>query len=485
MLHARRATDRAETGSQPSHTVQFYDDEVFLGDHVASYIVAGLRAGEPICVIATKDHRAAFASQLARRGSNLDAACSSGQVIWLDAHDTLSKLMVGDLPDGALFGKVVGSVLETCRRSNPKVHVRAYGEMVDVLWQSGNEQAALRLEEMWNELMRKHPMSVLCAYVMGNFHRTGDAESFRDVCAAHSHVRPTETFAYHDDPEPRLRQISELQQRARALENEIEQRKQLESALREALVREKEAREEAERSVHYNEMFAGMLGHDLRNPLSAITTGAHFVARLDASPKTTRAATRILSSAERMARMIEQLLDFTRIRVGGGLPLVASRVDLEQVCCRVRDELEGAYPDRSIVLQIAGQVVGDWDHDRMLQVFSNLVGNAVHHGAPTAPVTIRCDGADPTLVKVSLHNDGVVPAQVLPLLFEPFRGNTRYQRTRGLGLGLFITQQIVAAHGGTLEVVSEPAAGTIFHLQLPRTIPLRTKTPPPAGSDVR
>jgi len=95
-------------------------------------------------------------------------------------------------------------------------------------------------------------------------------------------------------------------------------------------------------------------------------------------------------------------------------------------------------------------------------VFSNLIGNALHHGVESAPVKIRCDGRDPTHVAISVHNAGVVSSEVLPVLFEPFRGNARYQRTRGLGLGLFITQQIVNAHGGTIEVASEEATGTPF-----------------------
>ena len=282
---------------------------------------------------------------------------------------------------------------------------------------------------------------------------------------AHAHTKTPKVLA---SPDASRREIAELQQHARALENELEQRKELELALREALVREKEAREEAERSVRYNELFGGMLGHDLRNPLSAITTGANYIARLNSSQKSTKAATRILSSAERMARMIDQLLDFTRIRVGGGLALAPASLDLEELLNKIKDELEAANPERSVVIEVAGDVVGDWDRDRLLQVFSNLVGNALHHGSEAAPVVIRCDGSAPTHVDVSVHNGGVVPAEVLPVMFEPFRGDARYQRTRGLGLGLFITQQIVAAHGGTIEVVSTREQGTTFHLVLPR-----------------
>ncbi|HTB75433.1 MAG TPA: ATP-binding protein, partial [Polyangiaceae bacterium] len=123
---------------------------------------------------------------------------------------------------------------------------------------------------------------------------------------------------------------------------------------------------------------------------------------------------------------------------------------------------------RSIVIEVVGSAVGEWDRDRLLQVFSNLVGNALHHGSEGAPVVIRCDGVAPELVDVSIHNGGVVPAEVLPVMFEPFRGNARYQRTRGLGLGLFITQQIVHAHGGQIDVRSTASEGTRFAVTLPR-----------------
>ena len=453
--------------AQPKHIVQFYEDDAFLCDSVAHFIAVGLEAGEPVCVIATGEHRAAFASRLAGRGHDVDDARARGQLVWLDARETLARFVVDGMPDWTLFNGVFGPIVDEHERRDPNACIRAYGEMVDLLWREGNKQAALRLEGLWNELASRHAISLLCAYVMGNFTRSGDAAAFREVCAAHSHVLPAEGHGRLVSSDAQRREIGELQQRARSLENELEYRKELESALREALMREKEAREEAERSVRYNEMFAGMLGHDLRNPLSAITTGANYIARLNSSQKSARAATRILSSAERMARMIDQLLDFTRIRVGGGLALLLTRLDLEELCCKIKDELEAANPERSIVIEVEGNVVGQWDHDRLLQVFSNLVSNALHHGSGSS-VTIRCDGGDASGVEVSIHNGGAVPPEVLPVLFEPFRGNTRYQRTRGLGLGLFITQQIVAAHGGTIDVVSDDTRGTTFHLMLPR-----------------
>jgi signal transduction histidine kinase len=453
----------------PNHIVQFYEDDAFLCDSVAQFLAIGLAAGEPVCVVATPEHRAAFAARLARRGLDIDESRARGQLAWLDAGDTLARFMVGDMPDWTLFSGFFGAIVEQSRRRAPLACVRTYGEMVDLLWRDGKKQAALRLEAMWNEFSASHSLSLLCAYVMGNFYRSSDVDSFRDVCRAHAQVVPAAAGAGPvAEPSTERRELNELQLHARTLEHEIEERKDLESALREALIREKEAREEAERSVRYNEMFAGMLGHDLRNPLSGITTGANYIARLNASQKTTKAASRILSSAERMARMIDQLLDFTRIRVGGGLALTPLRFDLEELLCKVKDELEAANPERSIIVDVDGNATGEWDHDRLLQVFSNLVGNALHHGHIDHPVRVRCHGRKPKHLTVLVHNVGVVPPEVLPVLFEPFRGNTRYQRTRGLGLGLFITQQIVTAHGGTITVASDEATGTTFRLTLPR-----------------
>src|SRR6185503_15422715 len=129
-----------------------------------------------------------------------------------------TKFMVGDMPDWTLFSGVLGEVIDRSRRGDSLICVRAYGEMVDLLWRDGNKQAALRLEGMWNELASSRALSLLCAYVMGNFYKTGDNESFRDVCRAHSHVLPAETYGKIEDADSRRREIGELQQRARALE---------------------------------------------------------------------------------------------------------------------------------------------------------------------------------------------------------------------------------------------------------------------------
>jgi signal transduction histidine kinase/CheY-like chemotaxis protein len=236
--------------------------------------------------------------------------------------------------------------------------------------------------------------------------------------------------------------------------------------------REREARiVEMERAVHFGEMFAGILGHDLRNPLSAITTAAGLLEARADSERIARPARRVVASANRMERMISQLLDFTRIRLGGGLPIERTRVALTDVARTIIDELEPVH-QRTIWLRADGDVVGHWDRDLLSQMLSNLAANACQHGTPGVPVDIILDGTRPDTVGIDVHNDGVIPPELLSSVFEPLRpGADRHQKrggSSGLGLGLYITQQIVLAHGGMIRVVSTEAVGTRLIVELPR-----------------
>lgn len=224
-----------------------------------------------------------------------------------------------------------------------------------------------------------------------------------------------------------------------------------------------------EQTVQFNEVFTGILGHDLRNPLGAILTGAQIVVRRSEDEKTVQTARRILSSGGRMARMIDQLLDFTRARLGGGIPLVLRDMDLGDVVMQTFGEVELAHPEWNFESQITGSARGTWDADRLAQVFSNLLGNAVQHGSPDAPLVFLLDGSDGRTVRIEIRNKGTIPAELLPTLFDPFRGSQRKRDgTQGLGLGLFITQQIVLAHGGQVRVTSTGQDGTTFTIELPR-----------------
>jgi signal transduction histidine kinase/CheY-like chemotaxis protein len=230
------------------------------------------------------------------------------------------------------------------------------------------------------------------------------------------------------------------------------------------------ARDELARTVRYNEMFAGILAHDLRNPLGAVLTAAQLLLmRHGGDTKLAMPAQRIFSSAERMARMIEQLLDFTRIRLAGGLGIERRAVDLRELLHATLSETEAASPGWSVRLESMGQASGWWDGDRLAQVISNLAGNAAQHGAAGTPAQVRLDGRDPDRVTLIFENKGVIPPDELSRLFDPFRATQhRRDKAKGLGLGLFITREIVVAHGGEVEVASTEEQGTRFTIVLPR-----------------
>ncbi|MGE3544436.1 MAG: MEDS domain-containing protein [Kofleriaceae bacterium] len=449
--------------------MQFYEDEDILYDNVARFLAQGLQEGEPAIVIATRVHSEALIHRLNELGIDVDRARSSCQLTLLDARDALGQFMVGDSPDWQKFSDYLGGLIHRSLEGRSATRVRAWGEMADVLWRDGNRQGAVRVEEYWNDLATRYPASILCAYVMANFYKIADVEQ----SVAHGGG----SLARNGNAERPPDEITKLEQRAKTLETENAYRKDLEGALREALSREKALREQAERHVRLSEMFADMLGHDLRNPLGTITMGANYLARANAGDKVTRTASRIANSADRMSRMIDQLLDFTRIRAGNGIDLARKRTDLGELVAQVKTEMETTHLQTTVEIQARGDVAGQWDGERVLQVLSNLVGNAISHcGSPpgeTKPcrVDVRIDGSHAADVVIEIHNDSVVPPDVLPVMFEPIRAGAKRANSKGLGLGLYITRQIVLAHEGSVEVRSSEGAGTTVTIKLPRSVP--------------
>ncbi len=229
----------------------------------------------------------------------------------------------------------------------------------------------------------------------------------------------------------------------------------------------KRTEEAAARTAGFREHLLGIVSHDLRNPLSAIVTSAQLLLRHgELHERQARVMARISSSADRMTRMIDDLLDFARTPLGGEFPIHRRRTDLRQICEQTVEELEFAHT-RQVKLDAQGDLWGDWDADRMAQVISNLVGNALQHsGGGEVAVSLR---GETELVRLQTRNGGApIPADVLPHVFEPGRRGGNGAQSGGLGLGLFIVQQIVLAHGGSIEVRSTEEEGTTFEVSLPR-----------------
>jgi two-component system, sensor histidine kinase and response regulator len=226
--------------------------------------------------------------------------------------------------------------------------------------------------------------------------------------------------------------------------------------------------EELTTTLRLNELFTAVLGHDLRNPLSAILNTASLLERISNEDVVKQSALRMLSSGRRMSRMIDDMLDLTRSRLGGGIPLRRQEVDVGQLVQRVIQEHQLAFPDGRFQTHQEGDLSGYWDADRLAQVASNLIGNALSHGEKDDPVEVALNGSRADSVTLTVTNTGVIPEDVLPHLFDPFRGTQRrVGRSDGLGLGLFIVQQIVLAHGGRVDVKTD-ARRTSFVVQIPR-----------------
>ena len=229
---------------------------------------------------------------------------------------------------------------------------------------------------------------------------------------------------------------------------------------------------ERERVSQFQQQMLAMVGHDLRNPLSALVTGVEILkTSLPEDTSSGKLVRRLGNSANRMGRMIEQLLDHTRARLGGGIPVARREIDLTALVVGVIEELSLAYPTAKLELAPAEPIEGMWDPDRVAQVVSNLLSNAIQYGRAGAPITVDLS-ATPTTVTIAITNqirDLPIAGDQLATLFEPYRrGADRAQQAGGLGLGLYIVRELVRAHGGTIEA-SSTSAGTTFSIRMPRT----------------
>jgi signal transduction histidine kinase len=213
------------------------------------------------------------------------------------------------------------------------------------------------------------------------------------------------------------------------------------------------------------ETMLAVLSHDLKSPLAAIRMSSSALLKSGRLyPAEASAVSRIARSTDRITRMISALLDLARSRFGGKMPVDVEWIDLGDVVQSAVEELQLVHPERDVALACEGDVRGCWDHDRMAQLASNLVANAIRHGRDPVRITVRDQGA---LVELCVTNrGGAIPKDAIPTLFEPYRRGAQANRA-GLGLGLFIVAEIVRAHGGTVGVESDDEQ-TTFVARLPK-----------------
>jgi len=579
------------------HHVRFYDDESLLIEAVADYVASGIRAGRPVVAIVTPIHRELLMRRLDTLGLAPATLLGTVRLTLLDATETLARLLRDGMPDPEAFDAVIGALIADRLSVEPAASVCAYGEMVDLLSQSGNHAAAIALEGLWNQLLARRSITLLCSYDLRAFPHASDREAFEHVCGQHDVIFPVEDGSHRrSESTGTLARIASLEQQARALTSEITYRRRLEEGLRQALeqrqkaeaevrTREEELRDffqtaaepmhavgadgriewvndaelellgyTAEEYVghHFAEFhvdtvaagqvlerlianetlrnheaqlrhkdgsvrdvlitsnvfwrhgsfihtrcftrditarkqtaralseavrarddFIAIAAHELRNPLHAVhllLLGA--IERNGAgdkgAPSDTGALLRRASlQVTRLGRLIDNLLDVSRIAAG--------RLQIENEPCELV-ELLRELVDRhrgdalSLAFESDGpEIRGSWDPLRVDQVVTNLLVNAIRYGKGLpVRVSVRATTEQVT-IQVADQGDGISERD-RERIFERFERAVSDHTPGGMGLGLWITRQIVDAMGGRITVVSTVGdeSGSLFEVTLPR-----------------
>jgi signal transduction histidine kinase/CheY-like chemotaxis protein len=475
--NGRRGSALTVAGEAHEHFVQFYETDGFLVNSLRGFVASGLGAGEACVVVAGKPHREALDESLLCAGVDVDAARRRGQYVALDSCETLARIMVDGEPEPSRFVEVLGGVLT--RAGSGRRRVRVFGEMVADLCDQQAHASAVRLEGLWNELLKTHACTLFCAYPLRSFGGAELAGHFDEVCAAHARIIPAESYAVADT-EKRLRTVTVLQQKAASLEAEVAERRRAEGELRALkdelevrLAREQSAREEAERANRLKDEFLANLSHELRTPLTAVLGWTHVLRTGRLDPEATE---RALETVERNARaqnqLIEELLDMSRI-ITGKLRLDVRAVAPEAFVGAAVEAMRPAAEAKGVRLEKlsgAGAGVVSADADRLRQVIWNLLSNAIKFTPKGGVVEVLLARAGQE-VEIAVSDTGQgIGREFLPYVFDRFRqadmGTTREHG--GLGLGLAIVRHLVELHGGAVRAESEgEGRGATFTVRLP------------------
>jgi len=472
------ATSGMPAPMNDGHLVQYYEQEGFLYDRVTDFMSDGLRGNDAAVLIATRAHREGVESRLFRKGVDLSQLTARGRYHALDAHETLSRFMVDGTPDPERFANTLGPVIKTARAGDRRV--LAFGEMVALLWAAGNRDAAIRLEELWNDLARRETFALLCAYPMSHFDDAGHAKPFAEINAAHTWVTPAESYSVVEIDE-RNRAIATLQQKAAALEAETKQRAVLEAALRGKI-------DELAEVDRRKDEFLAMLGHELRNPLAPVTTALQIMRIHEGEPhRVARSREIVERQIEHMTRLIDDLLDVSRI-TRGKIELREQPLLLSAVIERAIESARPLIDERGhrIALDLPTEPVRFLaDPARLAQVFANLLNNAAKYTDVGGRIWLRARAEGNELV-VGVKDDGPgLTKELRTHAFELFMQGpqTRARAHGGLGIGLTLVRRLVELHGGTVEALSEgPGKGTEFVVRLPLRIPTVADGAPPTAA---
>jgi excisionase family DNA binding protein len=448
------------------HFVQFYEQDDVLVEAVAGYIGSALRADAAGVVIATPAHRTALAARLEAGGLDL----ASARYVSLDARDTLARFMVGDMPDACRFADVIGEVLDKAAAGGRRV--MAFGEMVALLALDGQHDATIRLEELWNQLRETRAFSLFCAYPLECLAGESFAGLLGNVCAEHSRVVPAESYTDLASRGEQLRAVAALQQKAASLEAEIARREQAEERLRAALESERASRDTAELALRQRDEFLSIAAHELKTPITAMNGHAQLIERrllrdgqVDAE-RVAEALHTITGQGRRLSRLLNQLFDVSQLHAGK-LALAPQPADLMDTVRLAVDSATLSAEHHSIHLHGPESCQLTIDPVRLEQVLTNLLDNAIKYSpqGDVVEVLVRDDG---TMVELSVRDYGLgIPPDKRGHIFERFYQAHSNGHRSGMGLGLYVSRQIVELHGGEIGAEFPDGGGSRFFVRLP------------------
>lgn len=464
--HAPEVRSWQETGSD-DHFVQFYDADNFLLDAVVGFIADALRSGGAGIVVATPPHREGVEQRLADQGIDLTQARARGRYLWLDAAETLDRFMVDGWPDAVRFTEVIGGLIRQMSAGGQRVNI--YGEMVALLADEGNFGATVRLEELWNELQQDQTFALFCGYPMSHLAGPEHAELLQQVCTAHAHVIPAESYTASTTVDDRSRVIAELQQKAAWLEAEITQRKHAERQLELALVAERAARDQAEAALRLRDEFLAVSAHELKTPVTSLLLNAQLMVRRHAheAPALAEELRLMSAQASKLSKLVAQLLDLSRLQAG--------KLTLNPEPCDLAALVEGAAAtartwtaSHRITVHASAPLNAQVDALRLEQVLSNLLDNAIRYSPDGGDIVVTAAQLPDGGVQLTVrdHGLGIEPGK-RDRIFERFYQAHSDGYKSGMGLGLYVSRNIVELHGGQLCVEFPEGGGTRFVIRLP------------------
>jgi excisionase family DNA binding protein len=470
--HTHQQAARRVRASRPEHVVQFYEQDGSLLHEVVELIGVGLREGEAGIVVATPEHRADLAERLRTEGIDLSQAEVDGRFVALDAAETLATFMWNGMPSAERFNAVIEPLVARAAKRGRRV--RVFGEMVGLLAAEGNHPAAIRLEELWNELQTRQPFSLVCGYPIAVFDDASLGVALNGVCGAHSRVVPAESYTDLVSRDDQLRGIAVLQQKAYALEVEVALRQRIEQQLRDALEAERAARAAAEAALNMRDEFLSVASHELKTPVTALSAYAQLALRRiqrqgQIEPdRVEQTLTTITGQAERLTRLLNQLLDISRLE-SGKLSLEPRLTDVRALVSQVLMAAEtSADPQHTFVLNAPPTLEALVDPLRLEQVLVNLVDNAVKYSPQGGRIELDLRQPTPEAFELSVRDHGLgIPPEKRSHIFERFYQAHANAHHGGMGLGLYITRQIVEMHGGSIRAEFPDDGGTRFVVSLP------------------